>query len=107
MKKEQNVMTVKLHEAIPDFVLPDLAPPSSMRPERIAHNDSQRITTITLHHQAVERVILTMRQRLNEPMSLRQLATVAMLSPYHFNRVFRLITGVTPYRYLNLLRMEA
>jgi AraC family transcriptional regulator len=100
-------MSVELREAVPDFVHPDFTRQAPTQPERSACNVANRITTSALHYQAVERVILAMRQRLNEPMSLRELAKFAMLSPYHFNRVFRLVTGVTPCRFLNLLRMEA
>ena len=100
-------MFVELREVIPDFVLPDFTGRSPTQPECSACDAANRSTTSALRYQAVEQVILAMRRRLNEPMSLRELAKIAMLSPYHFNRVFRLVTGVTPCRFLNVLRMEA
>jgi AraC family transcriptional regulator len=58
------------------------------------------------HLEAVKRVIAMMRDRLAEPITLSQMARVAYLSPFHFNRVFRLVTGVPPGRFLAALRMS-
>lgn len=60
-----------------------------------------------LHLEVVERVILTMRDRLGEPLRLRELAEVASFSPFHFDRLFRRVTGLPPGRFLTMLRMEA
>jgi len=54
---------------------------------------------------AVVRAIGVMRARIAEPLSLRKLAHAAMLSPFHFHRVFRHVTATTPARYLAALRM--
>ena len=56
---------------------------------------------------AVERVIRAMYERLDEPLSLQDMADVAMLSPYHLNRVFRHVTGIPPRKFLAALRIEA
>jgi len=48
-----------------------------------------------------------MRERFAEPLSLRALADIAILSPFHFDRVFRDVTGMPPGRFLSALRMEA
>jgi AraC-like DNA-binding protein len=48
-----------------------------------------------------------MRQRLGEPMSHTSLARIALLSPFHFNRVFRQVTGIPPLQFLYALRIEA
>jgi len=58
------------------------------------------------HLGAVRRVIYAMRERLAEPLTLQELARIAYLSPFHFNRVFRLVTGVPPGRFLAALRMS-
>lgn len=59
------------------------------------------------YRQAVEKVILTMRERLSDDLSLDDLAAVACMSPYHFNRVFRQLTGIPPGQFLSALRLEA
>jgi AraC-like DNA-binding protein len=38
--------------------------------------------------------------------SLRDLAATAHLSPYHFLRIFRTVTGLTPHRYVSAVRAE-
>ena len=41
-----------------------------------------------------------------EPISLRELADAAGYSPWHANRVFRELTGKTPFEYLRELRLS-
>jgi AraC-like DNA-binding protein len=65
-----------------------------------------RAGTMASYHQAVRQVIPVMRERFSEPLSLQDLADVAALSPYHFNRVFRRITGIPPCQFLNALRLQ-
>lgn len=65
-----------------------------------------RADTIASRRQAVERVILAMRERLDEPLSLDDMADIACLSPYHFNRVFHQITGLPPTKFLYALRLS-
>ncbi|HEU4324155.1 MAG TPA: AraC family transcriptional regulator [Roseiflexaceae bacterium] len=58
-------------------------------------------------YQAVEQVIRAIHEHLEEPLTLLDLADIAGLSPFHFNRLFRRITGVPPCHFLAALRMEA
>ncbi len=68
---------------------------------------AKRTDTADLHERAVERVICTFRDRLDENISLKEMAAVAYMSRYHFNRTFRQITGLPPCRFLTKLRVEA
>lgn len=68
---------------------------------------TKRPDTADLHERAVERVICTFRERLDENISLKEMAAVAYMSRYHFNRTFRQITGLPPCRFLTKLRVEA
>jgi AraC family transcriptional regulator len=63
-------------------------------------------TTEACHREAVGRVIREMRTRLDEPLPLRALAEIAAISPYHFSRVFRQVTGIPPCQFLYALRLE-
>ncbi|HEY6802011.1 MAG TPA: AraC family transcriptional regulator [Pyrinomonadaceae bacterium] len=54
----------------------------------------------------VERVILAMRSRTAEHMSLQDMADLACLSPFHFNRIFHQTTGITPTQFLYAIRLE-
>ena len=67
----------------------------------------RRDSTIESRYKLVERVILRMRERLDKPFSLQEMAQIAYLSPFHFNRVFRQITGIPPTQFLYALRLEA
>lgn len=56
-------------------------------------------------HRIVASLRLLERQR-NEPLSLRDLARAARLSPYHFLRTFKAVTGVTPHQWLLRARLR-
>jgi AraC-like DNA-binding protein len=66
-----------------------------------------RDSTLRSHYESVERVIAVMRNQLDQPLSLRQMARIGYASPYHFNRNFRRITGIPPAQFLCALRLDA
>lgn len=53
----------------------------------------------------LRRVLDFVEDQLQNDISLTDLATVADLSPFHFSRVFKLATGVSPYRYVRDRRL--
>ncbi|WP_328606933.1 AraC family transcriptional regulator [Amycolatopsis sp. NBC_00345] len=55
--------------------------------------------------EAVRQAVVFMRDQLERPVTVAELAGVAGFSPYHFLRVFKRATGHTPHRYLTLLRV--
>jgi len=59
------------------------------------------------HQQAVERVIRIMRDHVNEPLTLQDMADIAYLSPNHFHRIFHRIIGIAPGEFLTALRLNA
>lgn len=59
------------------------------------------------HGGAVKRVIEEMSRRLGESLSLKEMSDIAYISPYHFNRIFRNVTGIPPCQFLWALRLEA
>jgi AraC-like DNA-binding protein len=75
--------------------------------EAVSSASSCRACTIASRSRAIERVISQMRERLDEPLSLQEMAKIAYISPFHFNRVFRQITGIPPTQFLYALRLEA
>jgi AraC-like DNA-binding protein len=77
----------------------------------IYSNTAERIgdplmSTAEAHCGAVERVIHAMHERLDEPLSLHDMSMIAFISPYHFNRIFRQITGIPPCQFLYALRLQ-
>ncbi len=65
-----------------------------------------RPATTVAHREAVERVIRMMHDRLDEPLTLQEMSKKAYISPYHFNRIFRQITGIPPNQFFYALRLE-
>ncbi|GIF16412.1 helix-turn-helix domain-containing protein [Actinoplanes teichomyceticus] len=55
---------------------------------------------------AVERAILTMHDNLGEPLTIDDMARAAMFSKFHFSRIFRRVTGISPGRFLSALRLQ-
>lgn len=66
-----------------------------------------RYETLDIHMQAIECVIQVMHAHMNEDLALEDLASVACLSSYHFNRVFRRLIGIPPVEFLSALRFQA
>src|SRR5437870_395167 len=56
--------------------------------------------------QAVLRAIAAMRERLDEQLTVDDLARAAMFSKFHFTRLFQRLTGVSPGRFLSALRLQ-
>ncbi|MGH3313473.1 MAG: helix-turn-helix transcriptional regulator [Streptomyces sp.] len=55
---------------------------------------------------AIQCAVQTIRERFSEPLTLDELAHSAMVSKFHFLRIFRRITGVTPGRFLSAVRLH-
>ncbi|MEU8382593.1 AraC family transcriptional regulator [Streptosporangium sp. NPDC048865] len=54
----------------------------------------------------IERAVTAIHERYSEPLHLEDLAKMAMLSKFHFLRMFRRATGVTPGRFLSAVRLQ-
>lgn len=54
---------------------------------------------------AIEQAIATMWNRYNEPLSMEEIADSAIMSKFHFSRVFRSMTGTSPGRFLSAIRL--
>lgn len=71
---------------------------------RISAN--QRSITSTTYVERVNLAIDRIYGQLDEPIRLEELARAAILSPYHFHRVFQAIVGETPAEFVRRLRLE-
>lgn len=58
-----------------------------------------------MHNAAVQRAITLMRSNYYEPLTLRDVAGVALVSPFHFSRLFHAAVGVPPGKYLTAVRL--
>lgn len=54
---------------------------------------------------AVERAITCIWERYDEPLSLADISRSAILSRFHFSRIFKEATGVSPGRFLSAVRI--
>lgn len=66
----------------------------------------ERSDTRLRHRGAIERVIGAMRGRLEGSFTLTDMADIARMSRFHFNRVFRRTTGVPPLLFLSAVRLQ-
>ena len=55
---------------------------------------------------ALRRIQDTIETRLAEPLRVRDLADIAGLSEFHFLRVFKRLTGMSPHQYITERRMN-
>ena len=69
-------------------------------------NGSEQKETTASHRRAVERVIENISRNLDEPLTMGDMARMANISPFHFNRVFHQVTGLPPSQFLYAMRLE-
>ncbi|MGE3809271.1 MAG: GyrI-like domain-containing protein [Gemmataceae bacterium] len=62
--------------------------------------------TLATYLQRINRAIDHIVGHLDEPLRLRDLAQVALLSPFHFQKVFQAIVGVSPADFVRRRRLE-
>lgn len=62
--------------------------------------------TATRSRRSLEPVLAHIRAHLSEPLRLESLAELCGLSVWRFATVFRERVGMSPYRYVNLLRVQ-
>jgi AraC family transcriptional regulator len=65
-----------------------------------------RPATAATYVQRVNLAIAHIAGHLHEPLRLRDLARAAMLSPFHFHRVFQVLVGSTPADFVKRIRLE-
>lgn len=73
---------------------------------RYLHADPRRYPRGRLDRDRLSRVTDLIESTLRRSPSLREMADVAALSPFHFQRAFRATTGLSPHAYVMARRME-
>jgi AraC family transcriptional regulator len=58
------------------------------------------------HHGRISRTLRYLDDHIDEPHTIADLARMANLSPYHFLRTFKAVTGVTPHQWLLRARLR-
>lgn len=70
------------------------------------YSEQLEISRVGLIDRRVRRSIELMHNQLDQELSLKDLAAASYLSPFHFARLFKKITGVTPHSYLAAIRTQ-
>jgi AraC-like DNA-binding protein len=65
-----------------------------------AHSPIAPVIVQPAHRARVDAALVQIEQRCHEPLPLATLAAAAGLSPFHFLRIFRRVTGSTPHQYV-------
>jgi len=63
------------------------------------------LSRIGLIDRRIRRAAELMHARLDEELTLKDIAAASYLSPFHFSRLFKKLTGITPLAYLTAQRM--
>lgn len=65
-----------------------------------AHSPMAPVIVQPAHRARIDAALAHIEQRCHEPLPLATLAATAGLSPFHFLRIFRRVTGSTPHQYV-------
>ncbi|HXR64314.1 MAG TPA: AraC family transcriptional regulator [Ktedonobacteraceae bacterium] len=75
-------------------------------PSHLFNSGSRKADTEVSRHGAIRQAIAMMRSNFQNPLTLQEIASSVQFSSFHFNRIFRSITGIPPSVYLAALRIE-
>jgi AraC-like DNA-binding protein len=67
-------------------------------------SEELELSRVGLIDRRIRRSVELMHAQLDQELSLRDLAAASYLSPFHFARLFKKLTGVTPHSYLAAIR---
>lgn len=72
----------------------------------IRRADELELSRVGLVDRRIRRAVELLHAQLAEDVSLEAMAAAAYLSPFHFARLFKKVTGTSPHAYLAALRLE-
>jgi AraC-like DNA-binding protein len=70
----------------------------------IRRSEELELSRVGLIDRRIRRSVELMHAQLEQDLSLKEIAAASYLSPFHFVRVFKKLTGTTPHAYLASLR---
>ena len=73
---------------------------------RATGENRARAPAASRHHDRITRVLRHLAARVAEQHTIADLARMACISPYHFLRTFKQVTGVTPHQWLLRARLR-
>ena len=72
----------------------------------IRRADELELSRVGIVDRRVRRAVELMHAHMDRELPLEELASAAYLSPFHFARLFKKVTGASPHAYLAALRIE-
>lgn len=72
----------------------------------VRRSDSLELSRVGLIDRRIRRAVELMYSNLDRELPLAEIASAAHLSPFHFSRLFKKLTGATPHAYLGTLRIS-
>jgi AraC family transcriptional regulator len=70
----------------------------------LRRSDELELSRVGLVDRRIRRAVELMHARLDRDLPLKEIAAAAYLSPFHFARLFKKLTGASPHAYLATLR---
>jgi AraC family transcriptional regulator len=74
------------------------------RHSKMRRSDELELSRVGLIDRRIRRAVEFMQANLGQDLPLKEIAAASYLSPYHFARLFKKLTGTTPHSYLASLR---
>jgi AraC family transcriptional regulator len=72
----------------------------------VRRSDEMELSRVGLVDRRIRRAVELMHAHLDRELPLEEIASAAYLSPFHFARLFKKLTGAPPHAYLATLRVE-
>lgn len=69
-------------------------------------SDELELSRVGLIDRRIRRAVELMHSQLDRELSLKEIAAASFLSPFHFARLFKKLTGASPHAYLATLRSK-
>lgn len=69
-------------------------------------SDELELSRVGLIDRRIRRAVELMHSQLDRELSLKEIAAASFLSPFHFARLFKKLTGASPHAYLATLRTK-
>ena len=74
------------------------------RHSKMRRSDELELSRVGLIDRRIRRAVEFMQTHLEQDLPLKEIAAASYLSPYHFARLFKKLTGTSPHAYLASLR---
>jgi AraC-like DNA-binding protein len=74
------------------------------RHSKMRRSDELELSRVGLIDRRIRRAVEFMQAHLGQDLPLKEIAAASYLSPYHFARLFKKLTGTSPHAYLASLR---